>query len=78
MACPYQHLNAGRVETLGLGTVVDSASTIDVLRRTIQNMLDDGLLLQRAQKFADSLQDHPGIEDALRAIDKTIDDSRSG
>lgn len=58
-----QDLNADRVETLGLGTVVGPDSPIDVLRLTIQDMLDDGVRLQRAQQFADSLQAHPGIED---------------
>jgi MGT family glycosyltransferase len=67
-----QNFNADRVETLGLGTVLDPDSPTDVLRRAVRDMLDDDALKNRARRFSDSLRAHPGIQDALTAIEGTI------
>jgi MGT family glycosyltransferase len=71
-----QDLNADRVQTLGLGTVLDPDAPTDVLRRAVRDMLDDDPLKKRAKQFSDSLQAHPGIQEALTAIDDTINSSR--
>ena len=65
-----QGFNADRVETVGLGMVLDSNATTDVLRQTIQDMLGNDGLRQRAEAFRDSVKTHPGIADALQAIDR--------
>jgi hypothetical protein len=39
-------------------------------------MLKDDALQTRASEFGYSLQDHPGIEEALTAIDDTINSSQ--
>jgi MGT family glycosyltransferase len=71
-----QDLNADRVATLELGTVLDRDSETDVFYRTVRDMLDDDALRQRAKQFGDSLQAHPGIQDALTAIDHTTNSSQ--
>jgi UDP:flavonoid glycosyltransferase YjiC (YdhE family) len=71
-----QDLNADRVQTLGLGTVLDSDSDTEVLRRVLRDMLKDDALQKRAKDFSDSLQNHPGIEEALTAVDDTINSSQ--
>ena len=73
-----QDLNADRVATLGLGTVLAPDSETGVFRRAVQDMLDDDALRQRAKQFGDSLQAHPGIQDALTAIDYAINSSQPG
>ncbi|MEA3275941.1 MAG: glycosyltransferase, partial [Pseudomonadota bacterium] len=78
MCIPFgrdQDLNADRVATLGLGTVLHPDSETDLLRRAVRDMLKDDALRNRARKFGYSLQDHPGIEEALTAIDNTINSS---
>ena len=71
-----QNLNADRVQKLGLGAVLDPDSQTDVLRRAIRDMLIDDNLKMRAKQFSDSLQAHPGIQEALAAIDATINSSQ--
>jgi MGT family glycosyltransferase len=71
-----QNFNADRVQTLGLGTVLDPDAPTDVLRRAVRDMLDDDPLKKRAKQFSDSLQAHPGIQEALTAIDDTVNSSR--
>jgi UDP:flavonoid glycosyltransferase YjiC (YdhE family) len=70
-----QHSNADRVETLELGTVLAPDSPTETLRQAIRGMLDDDALRQRARQSGNSLQAHPGIEEALKAIDHTISTS---
>jgi MGT family glycosyltransferase len=73
-----QDLNADRVATLGLGTVLAPDSETGVFRRAVQDMLDDDALRQRAKQFGDSLQAHSGIQDALTAIDDATNSSQPG
>jgi MGT family glycosyltransferase len=73
-----QDLNADRVATLGLGRVLNPDSKADVLRRAIRDMLKDDALQKRAREFGYSLQNHPGIEETLTAIDATINSSQPG
>jgi UDP:flavonoid glycosyltransferase YjiC (YdhE family) len=73
-----QDFNADRVATLGLGTVADADSQTDVFRRAVREMLDDDALRQRTRQFSDSIQAHPRIQDALTAIDDTINSSQPG
>ena len=67
-----QPFNAGRVAQLGLGMTIDKEATTDELREAIRNMLDNPELKQKTVEFKESLSTHPGIDDALRAIDSTI------
>jgi UDP:flavonoid glycosyltransferase YjiC (YdhE family) len=71
-----QDLNADRVATLGLGRVLDPDSETEVLLRAVRDILKNNALQKRAKDFSDSLQDHPGIEEAVTAIDDTINSSQ--
>jgi len=63
---------ARRVDTLGLGTMLDVDTPIDALQRTILNMLNDTELRKRARDFSNSLQGHAGIGEAIEAIHKVM------
>jgi MGT family glycosyltransferase len=70
-----QDFNAARVEALGWGKVMDQAAPTDELGQTIREMLNDDDQKQRVESFARSLRSHPGVEDAMKAIEKTMSSS---
>ena len=56
--------------------MLDPDSQTDAFRRAVRDMLKDDDLKKRAKQFSDSLQAHPGIQEALTAIDDTINSSQ--
>lgn len=67
-----QGFNAERVAELGLGMSLNSDAATDELREAIANMLENREAKRRAAEFNESLSSHPGIDDAIRAIDRSI------
>ena len=67
-----QGFNAARVAELGLGMTLDPDAATDELREAIGNMLENREAKRQAAEFRESLSTHPGIDDALRAIDRSI------
>lgn len=65
-----QPFNADRVRQLGLGSVIDADTSPAQLRLEIDRMLADSDQRQRSESFARSLEDHPGLDEALNAIEQ--------
>ncbi len=47
-------------------------SATDLVRQAIQDILRDDATRRRASQFSNSLRSHPGLNEALNAIDETI------
>jgi MGT family glycosyltransferase len=67
-----QPSNARRVGELGLGRVLDPDLSAAALGHAIYSMLRDREVRRRAEQFRESLQAHPGLDDALDAVDTAI------
>lgn len=64
-----QPFNAARVATLGLGEVLDPASSSEHIGLAVERMIADPKQRERSRKFASHLAAHPGIELALDQVE---------
>jgi len=65
-----QPFNAERVEALGVGAVAERETSTDALRQAIAEVLDDSDIRNRVEELSRNLQTHPGLAEALTAIDQ--------
>jgi MGT family glycosyltransferase len=66
---------AGRVVELGLGRLLDPRASVAEIRDAVAAALADRRIGETAVAFAASLAEHPGVEDAIVAIEDLIPDS---